>query len=131
MSPRPDISMGPAEITAFLATRTRAVLAVLDAGAPVGTVADLRLVDGELEVGVDDPEITALLAADDRVCVVADQFPTYYEIRGVVVHGRARNRTDRVGRTTFRLALGDHTSFDFAKLPRRGAGSGTGAADGS
>lgn len=124
MSPRPDISMDPAEVRAFLATRPRAVLAVLDDGAPVGTVADVAVVDDGVAVTVDDPVAQDLLARDDRVCLIADQFPVYHEIRGVVAHGRARDRTVTGGRTTFRLALDDVTSFDFAKLPREGAGSG-------
>ncbi len=116
--------MDAAEVRAFLATRPRAVLALLDDGAPVGTIADITVVGDELAVGVSDAAARGLLARDDRVCVVADQFPTYYEIRGVVAHGRARDLETTGDRTTFRLSLDDVTSFDFAKLPREGAGSG-------
>ena len=126
MSPRPDISMGPDEVRAFLATRPRAVLAALDAGAPVGTVADVAVVDDGIAVTVADPVVADLVARDDRVCVIADQVPEYYGIRGVVAHGRARDLAptgDGAG-WTFRLALDDVVSFDFAKLPREGAGSG-------
>ena len=121
---RPDISMSPEEILAFLATQRRVVVSALDAGAPVGTVADVRMVDGALEVTLhpDDP-VRALVAADDRVCVIAEQFPTYYEIKGVAAHGRAQFRAD--DGATFRLPLDDVTSFDFGKLPRTGEGSGT------
>ena len=124
MSPRPDITMGPGEIRAFLATRPRAVLAALDGGTPVGTVVDVAVVDDGIAVTVTDPVVRDLLTRDDRVCVIADQFPTYHEIRGVVAHGRARDVSAAGGRTTFRLGLDDVTSFDFAKLPREGAGSG-------
>jgi len=124
VSPRPDISMGPDEIRAFLATRPRAVLAVLDDGTPVGTVVDVAVVGDGLAVAVADPAVRPLLDRDDRVCVIVDQFPDYYGIRGVVAHGRARDRADEGGCTTFRLALDDVVSFDFAKLPREGAGSG-------
>ena len=129
MSPRPDISMGPDEVRAFLATRPRAVLAALDDGAPVGTVVDVVVVDDGIAVTIADPIVAALVTRDDRVCVVADQFPVYHEIRGVVAHGRARHLTPVVdgpgaGGVTFRLDLDDVVTFDFAKLPREGAGSG-------
>lgn len=125
MAERPDIRMSDEEVRAFLAEQRRAVVGALDAGAPVGTVADVRLVDDEVEVtlAADDP-LRLALAVDDRVCVVTDQFPTYYEIKGVCLHGRARP-VDGVGGRTFRLGLDDVTSFDFGKLPRTGAGSGT------
>ena len=54
---RPDISMSRDEIAAFLATQSRVIVVALDAGAPVGTVADLHFVDDELAVTLrtDDP----------------------------------------------------------------------------
>ena len=125
MAERPDITMTPAEIRTFLGTQPRVVVGALDGGAPVGTVADLRLTpDGvEVTLAADDP-VRVCLAADDRVCVVAEQFPTYYEIKGVCAHGLAEP-VDGVGGRRFRLGLDDVTSFDFGKLPRTGAGSGT------
>jgi len=125
MSPRPDISMTAAEIAGFLAGQTRVVVAALDNGAPVGTVAAARFVDGALTVTLpaDDP-VAVLLEADDRVCVIAEQFPTYYEIKGVTAHGRAALTVAPDGTATFPLGLTDVTSFDFAKLPRAGTGSG-------
>lgn len=125
MTDRPDISMSADEVRGFLATQRRAVVAALDAGTPVGTVADLRLADTAVEVTLahDDP-MRLVLAVDDRVCVIAEQFPTYYEIKGVAAHGQA-HPVDGVGGRTFRLSLDDLTSFDFGKLPTTGAGSGT------
>lgn len=115
------------EVVEFLATQPRVVVAALDAGAPVGTIADARLAGGTLEVTLraGDP-LARLLTLDDRVCVIAEQFPTYYQIKGVCAHGRARF-VGPVGREqrAFRIALDDVTSFDFGKLPRAGAGSGT------
>ena len=127
MGDRPDISMTPDEIVTFLATQTRAVVAALDGAAPVGTVAALRLDGDELEVTLRaDDEVRALLGVDDRVCVIAEQFPTYFEIKAVCAHGRARFVADAVGthHPTFRIGLDDVTSFDFAKLsgPRPGSG---------
>jgi len=122
---RPDISMSRDEIAAFLATQSRAVVVALDGSAPVGTVADLAFADGELSVTLHagDP-VAGLLARDDRVCVMTEQFPTYYEIKGVSAHGRAALRDSDDGRVRFTLGLDDTTSFDFGKVPRRGVGSG-------
>ena len=117
--------MSPAEIRAFLATQSRVVVGALDAGAPIGTVADARVVDDGVEVVLaDDDPVRIALAVDDRVCVVAEQFPSYYEIKGVCAHGRARP-VDGLGGRVVRIGLDDVTSFDFGKLPRSGAGSGT------
>jgi hypothetical protein len=123
MSDRPDISMTQDEILAFLVSQPRMVVTAVDDSTPVATVADVRLVDEELHVRLrsGDP-VRNLLARDDRVCVLTDQFPNYYEIKGVAAHGRAR--FDRAGGPTFRLGLDDVVSFDFGKLPRSGAGSG-------
>jgi hypothetical protein len=117
--------MSRTEIEAFVATQSRAIVVALDGSAPVGTVADLELVDGSLAVTLHADDVVAdLLAIDERVCVIAEQFPEYYEIRGVSAHGRAAiTRTDG-GRVRFTLGLDDTTSFDFGKIPRAGAGSG-------
>lgn len=110
--------MSPEEVRAFLVTQARGVVGALDAGAPIGTTADLRVVGDRLEVVLaDDDPVRIALAVDDRVCVVAEQFPTYFEIKGVCAHGRVEPVDGRGGRT-FRLPLDDVTSFDFAKLPR-------------
>jgi hypothetical protein len=113
------------EMVAFLATQSRAIVVALDDGAPVGTVADVELVQGELSVTLHAGDTVAeLLAVDDRVCVIAEQFPDYYEIKGVSAHGRAV-LTEADGRRQFTVGLDDTTSFDFGKIPREGAGSGT------
>jgi hypothetical protein len=69
-------------------------------------------------------EVGTLLTADDRVCVIAEQFPAYYEIKGVSAHGRATIVDPTSDRIRFTLGLDDTTSFDFGKLPRDGKGSG-------
>jgi hypothetical protein len=114
------------EIAAFLATQARAVVVAVDGDAPVGTVASVALADDGWHVTLHaDDDVARLVAADDRVCVVVDQFPTYYEIKGVAAHGRATRQSLDGGRLSFTLALDDVTSFDFGKLPH--AGDGTGA----
>ena len=122
---RPDITMSLDEMSEFLATQTRAVVVALDGDAPVGTVADVAFVDNELSVTLHagDP-VAELLTTDDRVCVMAEQYPTYYEIKGVSAHGRAALLGSDDGRVRFTLGLDDTTSFDFGKVPRQGQGSG-------
>lgn len=122
---RPDITMSHTEISEFLATQSRAIVVALDGTAPVGTVADLSFTDGALSVTLHagDP-VADLLARDDRVCVMAEQFPAYYEIKGVSAHGRAARLPSDDGRVRFTVGLDDTTSFDFGKVPREGAGSG-------
>lgn len=117
--------MDAAEITAFLATQSRVVVVAVEGDAPVGTVASARL-DGDVwrvTLRAGDP-VADLIAHDDRVCVCIDQFPEYYEIKGVSAHGHASDQANVDGRLTFSIPLDDVTSFDFAKLPRDGAGSG-------
>ena len=122
---RPDISMSRDEITEFLATQAHAIVVALDEGAPVGTVAGLEFANGALLVTLRDGDAVAeLLTRDNRVCVIAEQFPDYYEIKGVAAHGRATAAESVAGRTRFTLGLDDTTSFDFGKLPRDGEGSG-------
>lgn len=121
---RPDISMSADEIAAFVATQSRVIVVGLDGDAPVGTVADLEFVDGKLEVTLDAcDDVALLLAADDRVCVIAEQFPEYFEIKGVSAHGLAALTETNDGRVRFTLGLDDTTSFDFGKIPRQGPGS--------
>lgn len=117
-SDRPDIRMSPEEIRDFLAAQPRVVVAAVDGEAPVAAMGSLRL-DGDLlhvAVRADDP-VAGLLANDDRVCVLVDQFPTYYEIKGVSVHGRASQQAIDGAWLTFTLPLDDVVSFDFSKTP--------------
>jgi hypothetical protein len=123
---RPDISMSRGEIAAFVSTQTHAIVVALEDGAPVGTVADLEFVNDELVVTLRVGDAVAdLLTLDDRVCVIAEQFPDYYEIKGVAAHGYATAIDATLdGRTRFSLGLDDTSSFDFGKIPREGKGSG-------
>jgi hypothetical protein len=125
MSPRPNIRMSADEIVTFLATQSRVVVVALDGDVPVGTIASAQYEgdDWRVSLRAGDP-VADLLAADNRVCVIAEQFPAYYDIKGVVAHGRAPMHETADGRATFAVPLDDVTSFDFGKLPREGAGSG-------
>jgi hypothetical protein len=121
---RPDIRMSPEEIRAFLATQPRTVVVGVDGKSPVATMGSLKLDGDSLRVAVpeEDP-VAGLLAKDDRVCVVVDQFPTYYEIKGVSAHGRAAQQAVDTGWFTFTLALDDVVSFDFSKISVKGTGA--------
>jgi hypothetical protein len=122
VSPRADIRMTAEEIAAFVARQKRAVVVALEHGAPVGTVASAELVEGHWRITLRaDDEVARLLGADDRVCVLVDEYPTYHEIKGVAAHGRAADRSVTDGRLTFTLPLDDVTSFDFGKIPRADA----------
>jgi hypothetical protein len=123
MSPRADIAMTAAEIDAFLTVQSEVVIGTLTAdGMPAATVARCDY-DGDAMVislpagsaAVDD------LRRDPRMCCIAEQFATYYEIKGVIVHGRADLGGTADGRQLVRVPLADVVSFDFAKLPRPGS----------
>ncbi len=120
MSPRRDITMAPNEIDAFLRTRSRVVVAGMPAvGAVQGAFGRLLYANGHVGFALwaDDPMVT-LLEADNRACCVVEQFPSYYEIMGVMLHGRARRSPDGpVEQAHFDLEVDKVVSFDFGKLP--------------
>jgi hypothetical protein len=111
--------MSDDEIRRFLTTRsTVMVIGAPPAGAPVGAVGRLEYGNDAVAFTVhDDDPIVALLGEDDRVCCVVEQFPSYYEIAGVMLHGRARRRGAAApSEATFDLVVDKTVSFDFAKL---------------
>jgi len=118
--PRADIRMTDAETRAFQADKHEVVVVANDDdGSPIATVAPYRF-DGEViavSLAADDP-VSHALAHDGRVCVVAEQFPSYFEVRSVVVHGRAvLEPVYDDGRRALRIPLGEDTvTFDFAKM---------------
>ncbi|HEX5585749.1 MAG TPA: hypothetical protein VFZ17_00435 [Acidimicrobiia bacterium] len=114
-----DIRMSDDEIARFLAAQSTAtVIGSPPSGAPSAAVGRLEYDDGAVAFSVhDDDPVVALLADDDRTCCVVEQFPSYYEIAGVMLHGRARRRDAAApGEATFDLAVEKVVSFDFAKL---------------
>jgi hypothetical protein len=111
---RPDIAMTTAEVDAFVvACPAWVVGAIGPDGWPVGTIARPVASGGALSVVVDpaDP-VLAALAADDRVCCLADEHAAYTEIRGVILRGRAHPQPG--GRLD--IAVEATTSFDFARI---------------
>jgi nitroimidazol reductase NimA-like FMN-containing flavoprotein (pyridoxamine 5'-phosphate oxidase superfamily) len=116
LSERRDISMSEAEVDAFLARCPQMVVGAIAAdGWPTGTIAATSYAAGELRVrfaAADDPVLVEL-PRDPHVCCVADEHPSYYEIRGVMVHGRI----DGAGASgDAPVALDRIVSFDFGRL---------------
>jgi hypothetical protein len=110
--------LNEAEIDRFLCSQTTAmVIALAGNGAPQGAVGRLDY-DGRVAFSLrhDDP-VLSLLAADDRACCLVEQFPSYYEIMSVMLHGHARPHQDaEAGEVTFDLDVEKIVSFDFGKL---------------
>jgi nitroimidazol reductase NimA-like FMN-containing flavoprotein (pyridoxamine 5'-phosphate oxidase superfamily) len=121
--PKQDMRMSEAEIGRFLATQDRGVVVALcDGAAPAGAAARFHYGDGRAGFSLrDDDPVISLLMKDDRACCIVEQFPSYYEIMSVMLHGRARRNTQaRAGETRFDLEVEAVVSFDFGKLPRKG-----------
>ena len=119
--PREAIAMTPAEVAAFLGAQRWMALGTLDAGGtPVGDVVPVRLLDARLRFAVPrGSRADDNIRRDPRVCCAADEFPSYQEIRGVVVHGRAEPGAADVlrdGWVEYALGLDDVASFDFRKM---------------
>ena len=105
-----DISMSDEEVDTFLADCSLMVVGAVAAdGWPVGTIAASTYCDGVLSLRfVDGDPVRAELARDPRVCCTADVHDSYFEIKGVTVHGLI-GADDCVAT--------DHViSFDFGRL---------------
>lgn len=112
---RPDISMSPTETEAFLQRCSQLVVGAIDAdGWPTATLAAIQVVDGPLSLQlVDGDPLVEQFARDPNVCCVADEHESYYEIRGVIIHGRLVTSAD-AGQYT--LDATRTITFDFGKL---------------
>ena len=117
MMARPDLRMSEEEITAFLARcRSMSVAALDDQGELEVAVAQLIASDGELRLCFAPQEpIIPLLVIGRRVCAQADESPSYYEIKGIVIEARPRQLSDHC----FALDVDEVISFDFGKIPTR------------
>src|SRR5882724_13226630 len=118
--PRPRIAMTPAEVAGFLATKRVATVGTLDGhGAPDGEPAERSCVDGALVFRLPaDGRAYQNLRRDPRVVCTVEEFPSYAEIRGVSVHGRAVLVEVSSGRAQFRVDEPRIESFDFGKMRR-------------
>ena len=121
--PHEAIEMTRAEMLAFFGAQRWVALGTLDPdGTPVGDVVPVLLDAERLCVaGPRGSRAHENVARDPRVCCAADEFPSYYEIRGATAHGRAKARSgERLGPdwVEYVLALDDVASFDFRKIRR-------------
>lgn len=117
---RQRIAMTPAEAAAFLAAKPRAIVGTrAPDGAPDGEPGVLAYADGELRFSVPrDGPSARNLAHDARVVVSVEEFPSYAEIKGVTVLGRAARIADDGAQVTFRIDAPRLESFDFARMRR-------------
>jgi nitroimidazol reductase NimA-like FMN-containing flavoprotein (pyridoxamine 5'-phosphate oxidase superfamily) len=119
---RESIEMTPGEIRALLAETRWIVLGTLGgAGEPVGHLVPCALQGERLCFAVPrGSEAQRQIERDPRVCAATDRYPTYYEIRGVTLHGRAEPVEPppalAAAGTTYALPLDDALSFDFSKI---------------
>jgi hypothetical protein len=123
MSTRQNISMSRQEAEQFLASQDRVILVANSGdGPPLGTPARARFESGTLVVSVPEADpIVAALAEDARACCIAEQFPSYYEIKSVIVHGTSRPcEPVHHGEASFTVPLEQLTTFDFGRLPEAG-----------
>jgi hypothetical protein len=122
---REAIAMTPAELRAFLAAQRWVVLATIAAdGTPVGEPVPSRLVDDHVRFALlHGSRSHDNITADPRVACAADVFPSYYEIQGATVHGRAEPvpGDGRLGPDwiEYQVPLDDVFSFDFRKIQRK------------
>lgn len=122
---RESIGMSPAEIRALLAETRWIVLGTLGpTGEPVADLAPCALVGERLCFAVAiGSDVQRRIERDPRVCAATDRYPSYYEIRGVTLHGSAEPIAPPpalagVG-AAYALPLDDTLSFDFSKIQRK------------
>jgi predicted pyridoxine 5'-phosphate oxidase superfamily flavin-nucleotide-binding protein len=117
---RESIAMTPDEVRAFLQTRHHVALATVGTdGRPEVTIVPCRYgEDGlELTIALDEPVLATITNGDDRVCCAVEVCPSYYELRGVSLHGKA----EPLGGGRVRVHVEHATSFDFGKITDRPA----------
>lgn len=136
------IAMTDEELSAFVSSQTRCIVATVDPdGTPWGDAAASMFRDGSLYFRVPSGTRTLRnLDADPRVCCTLESYPTgagYYTIKAVMLHGQAvRAGDDGEVRSAFdalpdpvtgspddgvifSVGVDDAVSFDFAKIKRR------------
>jgi nitroimidazol reductase NimA-like FMN-containing flavoprotein (pyridoxamine 5'-phosphate oxidase superfamily) len=119
---RESIEMSDVELRAFLAGVRQVVVGLLGSdGEPLGALARCALVEDQLVFVLSDGRLCALVERDPRVCCATDEYPTYYQIRGMTAHGRARrvqrpSALEALEGVAYAIDLEDVVSFDFAKI---------------
>jgi len=121
---RESIAMSHGELREFLERTTEVVVGTLGtSGEPAGTLAACALVGDELVFSLPDGPGRSDVERDPRVCCTADEYPSYYEIRGMTAHGTARPTEAPPGLArggaAYAIGLDDVVSFDFGKIGER------------
>jgi nitroimidazol reductase NimA-like FMN-containing flavoprotein (pyridoxamine 5'-phosphate oxidase superfamily) len=120
--PRERIAMTRAEVEAFLGRKGVAIVGTVGPdGAPEAEPARLAwAADGlRFEVPAHGPS-DQNLRRDPRVVCSVEEFPSYAEIKGVAVHGRAVaiDAGEAGSQVAFRIENARVESFDFRKMRR-------------
>jgi len=113
--PKRDIRMGAKEIDDFLSRCEVMAVGTVDAdGWPTATLSHCEFRNGALLLRLDPTDSVAASAVTcGQLCCVADEHVSYYEIRGVIVHGRP-SFVDK----SVRVEIERRSGFDFGKLQR-------------
>jgi hypothetical protein len=108
--------MSPAETEEFLGRCGHAVVAVRGAdGFPCAAVAGLSYDAGAATLTLHaDDDVVAALADGEEACCVADEWPSYEGIKGVIAHGTAVAVDRRGSVATVGIGFDRMTTFDFA-----------------
>lgn len=118
---RAELMLTATELRAFLEKCRSMAVAVpgLD-GWPMVTLAATELDAGELVLRLaDDSPVAQALRDGTPATLVADSWPSYDEIRGVIVRGQGRSAD--AAASPLRFDAHRVTSFDFGKARRPGA----------
>lgn len=111
--PRVDITMSDDEVADFLGSCTQMVVGAIGAdGWPTGSIVESRYDDGVLSVALGADPVADDIAREGHLCLVADDHPSYYEIRGVIVQGRVGSDDG----TWTDVDVDRTISFDFGRL---------------
>jgi hypothetical protein len=106
--------MTDTEIDEFLTGCGHLVVGTIaDDGWPTGTIAASEYCDGALTLRGLPDELLEVVQRDPRICCVADEHASYYEIRGVIVHAAAVRLPESPDVTA---TLDRVISFDFGRL---------------
>jgi len=113
--PKRDIHMDAKEIDDFLSRCNLMAVGTVDAdGWPTATLSHCEFANGALLLQlVPTYPVAASAVARQQLCCVADEHVSYYEIRGVIVHGQP-SFVDK----SVRVDIERRSGFDFGKLQR-------------
>ena len=114
---RADLRLTPDEYEAFMSRCNSMVVAALDDnGDFASAIAIANWRDGALTLRFHPDDALSTLLADGRaMCCTADEAHTYYEIKGVTIHGSGRALAPGL----IGVGITDVVSFDFGKIPDR------------